>query len=70
MQAGPALADNSELCASIVLPFAKYSIFDFPMFNKYEECMAKIGSFPKNRKLFKNVSCFLGNIIIFVAINR
>lgn len=26
--------------------------------------------FPKNRKLFENVSCFWGNIIIFVAINR
>lgn len=64
------MADNSELCASIVLPFAKYSIFDFPMFYKYEECMAKIGYFPKNRKHFQKVSYFLGNIIIFVAINR
>lgn len=26
--------------------------------------------FPKNRKLFKNVSYFWGNIIIFAAINR
>lgn len=26
--------------------------------------------FPKNRKLFENVSYFWGNIIIFVAINR
>lgn len=38
--------------------------------NSDEECMAKIGRFPKNRKLFKNVSCFWGNIVIFVAINR
>lgn len=35
-----------------------------------EECMAKIGSFPKNRKLFEEVSCFWGNIVIFAAINR
>lgn len=26
--------------------------------------------FPKNRKLFEEVSCFGGNIIIFAAINR
>lgn len=35
-----------------------------------EECMARIGRFPKNRKHFQKVSCFWGNIIIFVAINR
>ena len=69
MPARPALADNSELCASIVLPFAKYSIFGLPNV-LYEECIAKIGRFPQNRKLFENVSCFWGNIIIFVAINR
>lgn len=26
--------------------------------------------FPKNRKLFEEVSCFWGNVIIFAAINR
>lgn len=26
--------------------------------------------FPKNRKLFENISYFLGNVIIFAAINR
>lgn len=35
-----------------------------------EECMARIGRFPKNRKHFQKVSCFWGNIIIFAAINR
>lgn len=69
MPAGPALADNSELCVSIVLPFAKYSIFGLPNV-LYEECMAKIGRFPKNRKLFQKVSYFWGNIIIFAAIKR
>ena len=69
MPTGPALADNSELCASIVLPFAKYSIFDFPNV-LYEECMAKIDCFSQNRKLFEKVSYFGGNIIIFAAINR
>lgn len=38
--------------------------------NSDEECMARIGRFPKNRKLLQKVSYFWGNIIIFAAINR
>ena len=69
MPAGPALADNSELCASIVLPFAKYSIFDQGSISM-KGAWQNGNCFPKNRKLFENVSYFWGNIIIFAAINR
>lgn len=32
--------------------------------------MANGNCFPKNRKLFENISYFWGNVIIFAAINR
>lgn len=41
MPAGPALADNSELCASIILPFAKCSMSGSQMFNNARKCGEK-----------------------------
>lgn len=64
MPVGPALADNSELCASIVLPFAKYSIFDFPMFYMKNVWRKSVVS-PKTGNIFKKFPV-LGETLLYL----